>query len=730
MGAIDTASKPWEKKAQEFPKFHLLRLIVPWLSSWEIYPILFCAILLHFYGLTTTEFDADQAILWRLPRMAVVHGLIPATGTIASIGMVNPPGYVYLLMLITAFTANPFADVIFTALLNVLAVVLTYVFTRCYYGRLAGTVAALLYATTFWDIFYGRFIWQPNLMPFFVVLFMWTLFRGAVEHKSGWLAIALPLLGFMLQLHATPIYLAVPLALTLVLAYRTVRRRDVVIGVTLFALMFSTYAIWERAVHFADLRILLGTSHNPAHIDSGALRFYMDFLVPYVIAPYFPLINNPQGVLYHLVPLLDWEKRAMYIVTAGGFVLAGLGLLGWNPIQLMSRSRFPEDETAIVSETLRVPWKILRWWNALSASPQRCGFLLLLSWQIFPLLFVLRHTVALQSQYFMIFLPGPFILIGLLFSQVTLWCKQIKGRGRILRFVVPAISLLMVFLQFTGSFGWFFDEAHGYFAHGYDYDTFQDVQGAINAADHLARSRHLHHVYIDTDYFTYETLKYLAGQMQTPATVLNGSNCLVLPALSQGPAVMLLGPADTLDDALLHRFASATLASEPPRLGGAPFHLYIVQPLPVTPDSRESFVHTLTLSTSRPGAFAWNDGGSATHLFETRWTNLKNLPTVDGTLYTYHFDARYAGRGTDGQITSTECSFTSLTPGEQLLVPFQLPAGSTVLPGALSLSGSSWMTQQKELHYGPFNFESIVEQRTTPVLFESASGGNHLVAQN
>jgi 4-amino-4-deoxy-L-arabinose transferase-like glycosyltransferase len=724
MDVADSILDIRRKKSGESSRTRVWSRISAWLLAWEIYPITLLAIFIHFYGLSTTEFDADQAILFKLPHAAVVHGLIPATGTIASIGMINPPGYVYLLMPIAALTANPLADVLFTAFLNVVAVILTYTFTRRYYGRLAGTVAALLYTTTFWDVFYGRFVWQPNLLPFFTILFMLALFRGAVERKSGWFAVALPLLGFMLQLHATPVYLVIPFALTLVLAYKTVRLRDLVIGLGVFALLFSTYLVWEISTHFADVQVLLNASHNSAHFDTQALRDYVNFLVPYVVAPYFPLFNNPQSVLYHLVPLLKWERWVMYAVTLGGFLVASFGLLGWKSIQPMSHSRFPDGEVSDIAEASSSSWqKVWHWWNALRVSPQRCGFLLLLAWQIPPLLLISHRTIDLQPQYFLIFLPGPFIFIGLLFRQVTSWCEQLKNAGRLLRFVVPALSLLLVLLQFTGSFGWFFDETHGYFSHGTDYNTWQDVQGAVDAADHLAQVYHLHRVYLDTGIHTYETLKYLAGQMQTPATVLSTSNCLVLPATAQGPAVMLLGPENMLDDALLNRFASATLISQPPRLGGAPFRLYIVQPLSVTSLSQATFAHSLTLHLNQPDMMAWNDPAGATkHMFETHWTNLQNLPAAYGTMYTYHFDARYSGHNTDGQTGSAECSFSSLLPGDQLLIPFQLPTGSVALPASLAISGSTWSTQPYELHYGPFHFESILDQRSTLVPLGPAGG--------
>ncbi len=738
MSSVDTTGKLSAGKTRALSQAHPWRPVISWVSTWEIYPILFCAILLHFYGLTTTEFDTDQAVLASFSRGAVTHGLIPVTSNMASIGIANPPGYGYLLMPIAALTANPLAVVIFTALLNIIAVMLTYVFTRRYYGRLAGTVAALLYATTFQDVFFGRFIWQPNLLPFFAIFFIWTLFWGAVEHRPGWLAIALPLLGFMLQLHATSMYLALPLTLTLALAYKTVRWRDLVIGLGLFALMFSTYVIWEASTHFADLQILLSTSHNAAHFDSDGLHLYLNFLVPYVIEPYFPLSAHPQSLLSHLLPLLKWERWAMYAITGGGLLVAGLGVLGLRRIQLMPQARVSEgaDLSAPVNEeTSRSSWqKLWHWWSTFSASPQRCGLLLLLAWQIPPLLLISRHSIPLQFQYFMVFLPGPFILIGLLFSQLTSWGGQIKYWGRFLRLFIPACSCLLVLLQLAGSFGWFFDEVHGYHPQGVDSNTLQDVQGAITAADRLAQSRHLQHVYIDTNSSTYESLKYLAGQMQTPATVLNGSHCLVVPALSQGPVVMLLGPADTLDEILLNRFASATLVSKPSRLDGAPFHLYIVQPLTAAPASQASFAHTLTLNVKQPGMLAWNDSaspaGPTMRLLETRWTNLKNLPAAYSTLYTYHFDARYSGHDiANQQPDSVDCRFTSLAPGEQLLVPFQLPQGSLSQPTSLVLSGSTWFTYPYELHHGPFWFESILDQQSTPLPFRSSSGGENIVVQ-
>jgi 4-amino-4-deoxy-L-arabinose transferase-like glycosyltransferase len=128
------------------------------------------------------------------------------------------------------FSPAPLWATVMTALFNVAAVLLTYIFTRRYFGRLAATIAALLYATAQTTIVFSRFIWQPNLIAPFTVLFMFALFWGAVERRKGWLFPAMLLLGVLVQLHEITILLAVPLLVAILLAPKTIRLRDIVFG--------------------------------------------------------------------------------------------------------------------------------------------------------------------------------------------------------------------------------------------------------------------------------------------------------------------------------------------------------------------------------------------------------------------------------------------------------------------------------------------------------------------
>lgn len=81
-----------------------------WVFSYEIYIIIIVAAFLRLYGLNVTEFDGDQADFFRLAHDAVIHGHLVATSTTASIGVYNPPVFIYALLIPAAFSANPVGE--------------------------------------------------------------------------------------------------------------------------------------------------------------------------------------------------------------------------------------------------------------------------------------------------------------------------------------------------------------------------------------------------------------------------------------------------------------------------------------------------------------------------------------------------------------------------------------------------------------------------------------------
>src|SRR5579859_4983417 len=77
------------------------------LRSWEFYLILGVAFFLRLYHINLTEFDIDQATIFQMAHDAASQRMLVATSNGASIGIINPPAVIYLLMITAAFSSNP-----------------------------------------------------------------------------------------------------------------------------------------------------------------------------------------------------------------------------------------------------------------------------------------------------------------------------------------------------------------------------------------------------------------------------------------------------------------------------------------------------------------------------------------------------------------------------------------------------------------------------------------------
>jgi hypothetical protein len=105
----------------------------------------------------------------------------------ASVWMFAPP---YLL------SPDPLVATLYVCLISLLTVVGTWVLARRW-GVWAGLAAALFMAASPYAVFYGRSIWQPNLLPAFGVLWAWSALRG----RAFGIALNCFLAGFVLQVH-------------------------------------------------------------------------------------------------------------------------------------------------------------------------------------------------------------------------------------------------------------------------------------------------------------------------------------------------------------------------------------------------------------------------------------------------------------------------------------------------------------------------------------------------
>ena len=705
-------------KAQ-LPPYTTLKKNFSWKNTWEIYLILLIAGFLRLYQLNAAEFDADQAAIFGMARAAVRYGMVPLMSIRASIGIEHPPAAIYFYMLPASLSANPLWAVVMVGLLNTLAVLLTYVFTRRYYGRLAAIMATLLYATAVEPLTYSRFIWQPNMIAPLTVLFLFALFWGVVERRKGWLFPAILLLGLIYQLHETSTLLIIPLLVAIVLAPRTVHWRDLACTIIALLILFSPYLLWEYSTHFADVNIVLNMAKRPAHIDTIALTLYQAFINPYTYSTSIQVLNNHTALLRFFVPVFYLLRHILFLLVLGGLALAGL--LALLPT--------------------RYPITSAKWWTQLRNTPYRCGLLILCVWQVLPLLILSRHSVSLYPYYLLMLLPGPFILAGLFVSQVVAWTRRPPVPGRpqgiaptihdplrspwlattallhFLRYGMYAIAAFVVLAQLATCTASLLDSVQGHNGHGKTWNDLGSLQHALTEADSVAQTRHLNRVYVTTDTYTQTAFSYLVEQMQTPTTLFDDSHCLPLPSLKDGPAVLLVSPYAQVTQSLLNAFATITLVDQPARLGSLPFKLYVVAPVTLPlPIATTTFGNDLRLLTAQTQYVPSHDNPQWMVL---HWNMLRTAQPALRTSYNYTGIAHL--NDSSASTLQAQCSFSALRANDQLLMAFPLPKNVSV-PASVSVGVQSNTTVPYNPVFGSIYVETDIENTTPQTTLQTTTG--------
>ena len=698
-------AKPIEESEIQTPKRE-----PTWWQSWEFYLIALLAIGLRLYRIDTAQYMTDQNTFYQMAHDALAHGLWPISANRASTGPLIPPLFVYVMMIPSAITSNPVAGNILIALCNIAAILLTYIFVRRYYGRLAGAISALLYATAINVIIFSRDIWQPDLLPLFVILLLFMLFRGVVEGKRYWFLPAALLIGAMYQFHITAIYLIAPLLVAVVLAYKTIRWRELPLAALGLLLLFAPYIYLERHNNYADIRLLFQLAFQPARFYSDAPELYRVFVQSFVLNPLHQhadthlIPSNAHSILLttplrFIAPLTQPESWLMELLLVGSF-LTVIALILWS-------GRFREQGG------------MPGWWKELLASPHRKGLILLLAWQGMVLI-MMHHPVGvfMYIHYLTYLLPGPFILIGILLANIVKLAQwRWPSRERLIHYGLYTAVGLIVVVQTVSSAGWLVDHALGNFSSNYarpEYFDLATVQRIVNEADQVAQQQHLSRAYVDIHGDDESAVRYLAQFVHTQVAVFDSQQCLALPDAKSGPVVYVTDPNREDIDALLKRYTVARQVEEIQHPGGAPFKLYVLsakpEPLPTLQLS-----HGVQLLS--PQADVLSSPDKASQWLATRWT-LQNMQTPQPrTTYQYLFNSQLDGSASARQQQLCELSRT--WPGDQLIPFFNLVGNA---PGHLVTQVQTFSSGPQHYDRGSLKLVTYFTVDTPRITLQAANG--------
>lgn len=313
--------------------------------------LVFLAILasfLRFYRIAElTEFLGDQGRTGLVIYEAWRTGIIPLAGPTVLSGQHLGPFFYYLMAPSFIFSNfNPLAPAIFTAILGILTVLLMYYIGNKLFGFSIGFLIAVLYAVSPSIVTQDRILWEPNIIPFFLLLFIIALYNIYEEKKPTYLLLLAFSLCALIQLHYPNVFLIFLAFLFWIYAVYRLRsgRRQFFFwsfsGIFVFFLLLFPLLLYEWQHNFSDLKELAlifllrsggDTASLPIHLALSDFSFRLFknvmsfphvwwFTATQIAIVFSPLLAHlPGGIARHILNYRFWHIFFSFWLTAGLF---------------------------------------------------------------------------------------------------------------------------------------------------------------------------------------------------------------------------------------------------------------------------------------------------------------------------------------------------------------------------------------------------------------------------
>ena len=554
-----------------------------WLSHWELWLALLLGGWLRLFALDRTPWLDDQTQLLDMARTAILRGMIPVTGIPSSVGFLNSPISIYLLLPIAAFTSNPLPQTIALALWNVVGVAICYVAALRGFGRSVAFWSALFFAVCPASVWYSRFLWQQNFIAPLLGLWALTLFAAVKTSGRRWFVAHALLLVVCILLHPTVAYLIPVTLIALWLSPHRPRVREYALAAAGVLLLLAPTLLWELQSGWSDVLVLASSAQRSSRYDGEVAVALFNLLG----AP-FPQTLGAGTLFNRLMPFFNVLTALMVALLVVGWVRLTWrlwrGLRGaWRPAPL---------RTATWRD--RVAWLGAITSDIRSDATWRLSFVLWL-WVTIPPVAMIRHSITIFAHYLIVLYPGIFIVIGLGAAWIVSWARnamrsvQISQQRPVMLARVglraAPIALLIALLggltlqstlHTTSVTPPQYSVTEGY---GYPLNT---MLGAVDALNALQRSEGIANVdIIDIIGATpppgfYNDLATLLRDERSTRSMMD-SACLRLPGT--GESLIVAEKATVPAAQLLASLPNATKIGALPLREGVPAAVYRVKPL-------------------------------------------------------------------------------------------------------------------------------------------------------
>ena len=331
----------------------------------------------------------------------------PLIGPGTSVGNLYLGPLYYYMMAPALLIANfsPVGPAVQIALLGIATVAFVWWVGRKWFNTITGLVAASLFAISPTVITYSRSSWNPNIMPFFALLCIYSIWKVWRENKFNWLIVLGISFACVLQSHYLGLLLAPTIFIFWLLTFSKVKKTGTVKNFIKKSLIgLAGFIVLMSPLFFFDLR------HNWLNVKS-MYTFLASSQTTVSVRPWTAIPKLP-GVLNLVSSSVVVAKNTTASVIASVMIFLGI-------IWVFTANYFKKKSFKIPGE----------YW-------------LIFSWIGFGLLGFGLYKQNIYDHYFGFIFPVPFLLIGIFISTLFSGRKVLKWLGFALLVYIVTINLI------------------------------------------------------------------------------------------------------------------------------------------------------------------------------------------------------------------------------------------------------------------------------------------------
>ncbi len=365
------------------------------------------------------HFELDQARDARIADDGLRGGFfdLPLLGPKAGGTVLRlPPGFYYLEYLsAVVFGGTPYGMAAFVMILSVLSIPIFYLFVRRFFSVKLGLLLTFLFSVSEFFVMYGRFAWNPNVIPFFALLGFYALLRAADHEESRrgrWFLLSAFALALAMQMHSLA-FVAIPIITFAFLALRRPRIhwKAWLGAAVIVSVLYLPMILNEIETGFANSKAFVSattekSSKNDHSLAEKAIRDVAEHAMHGVV-----ILTGFEGTTF---PVIKFHTKE------GEFV-------GWACDARCDRGKW-YGVAAVLMLLASIVALVTLWWRE---SVRRKSDFLLLSGLWFAVSFTLFLPLAydMAPRFFLVSGPVFFVLIGaLLFALKSLFGERKIGR--------------------------------------------------------------------------------------------------------------------------------------------------------------------------------------------------------------------------------------------------------------------------------------------------------------